>query len=205
MDLSASRRKVDTFKADAPGARGMPFRGFVAVEVGPRPAVVRLLDVLAASGADLKLVEPENLHVTLKFLGDVPDDALPAVEAAVRAAARPERPFTARLHRVGQFPPRGAARVWWVGMSGAEALVRIATRLESSLAPLGFPPEARPFTPHLTVARARSAAGADKARAATERVHVDDHVDVRRVVLYRSDLGRDGPTYTPVVVAPLEG
>lgn len=192
-------------KADPPAPRGMPFRGFVAVEVGPRPAVVRLLDALAKSGADLKLVEPHNVHVTVKFLGDVADDAVPGIEAAIREAVRGERPFRARLRNVGQFPPRGAARVWWIGLDGAEALVRIAGRLETSLGALGFPREERGFTPHVTVARARSAAGADRARAAVERTPIDDEVQVARIVLYRSELGRGGPTYTPVVVVPLEG
>lgn len=181
----------------------MPFRGFVAVEVGARPGAVRVLDALARSGADLKLVEPQNLHVTLKFLADVPDDAVRSIEAAMRDATRGEVPFTARLRHVGQFPPKGAARVWWVGLEGADALVRVASRLETSLAPLGFPREARAFTPHLTVARARTSAGADRARAAVDRTPVDDQVRIERVVLFRSDLGPGGPTYTPVVSVPL--
>lgn len=183
----------------------MPFRGFVAAEVGPRPSLVRLLDALAASRADLKMVAPKDLHVTLKFLGDVPDEKAAAVAAAVRQAARGERAFTARVRGVGQFPPRGAARVWWAGLEGADALVRIARRLDDALAPLGFPREERPFTPHLTVARARSSTGAERAKAAAERVRVEDDARIDRVVLFRSVLGPGGPTYTPVATVPLEG
>lgn len=186
-----------------PGA--MPFRAFVAVDVGPRPSLVRRLDALRATGADLKVVPPGNLHVTLKFLGWVEDDRVPACVDAIRAAVAGERPFAMRVRGAGQFPPRGAGRVWWTDLEGAEPLARMAARLEDGFERLGFPREARPFAPHLTLARARSSAGADRAARAMAAVPVDEEVRVADVVLYRSDLARSGPTYTPVARVPLEG
>ncbi|HLE96387.1 MAG TPA: RNA 2',3'-cyclic phosphodiesterase [Candidatus Thermoplasmatota archaeon] len=180
-------------------------RGFIAVEVGPQPALVLLLEALRATGADLKIVPPENLHVTLKFLGETPDDALSAVGDAMRRAVEGEAPFRMRLRETGSFPPRSSPRVYWVGLAEAEPLRRIAERLDTALEPLGWPRERRPFAAHMTVARARSSAGSDRARAAMERTDVSGDVDVRRILLFRSELSRAGPKYTPRLDVPLGG
>lgn len=185
----------------------MSFRGFLAVEVGSLPTLVPLLDALKGTGADLKVVAPGNLHLTLKFLGQVPEGQVPRIEEAVRAATAGEAPFTMRLRGAGTFPPRGAPRVVWAGLEGADALARIAARLEERLAPLGFPPEARPFRPHVTLARARSPRGKDRVIGAVQ-AHAERElgtVDVRDVRLMRSDLSPAGPAYTPVLTVPLEG
>ena len=185
----------------------MPFRGFIAVEVGPLPPLLPLLDELRATGADLKVVAPENLHLTLKFLGDVSDERADAIVEAVRGACQGQDPFTMRLTGMGTFPPRGAPRVVWVGLEGAEPLEAIARALEERLLLLGYPAEDRPFRAHVTLARARSPQGKG-AVIGVVKAHERDElgaVEVRDVRLMRSELSRAGPTYSVVASVPLEG
>ena len=185
----------------------MAFRAFAAVPVPPEPPLVRLLEGLAACGADLKVVEPENLHVTLSFLGQVPDEAAPRLSDALRGAARPLAPFAVRLAGVGAFPNARRPRVAWVGMQGAEPLVALALRAREALAAAGHPGDDKDFRAHLTLARTRSTRGLDGLVRFLRDHGRDDlgPLDVREARLYRSTLSPKGPTYETVATAPLEG
>lgn len=98
-----------------------------------------------------------NLHLTLKFLGAVATDLLPAVERAIAAALVDREPFTLALRGAGAFPSEQRPRVIWVGAgAGAATAAALADSLEKSLEPLGFAPEPRAFTPHLTVGRVKA-------------------------------------------------
>nr|PZN39224.1 MAG: RNA 2',3'-cyclic phosphodiesterase [Bacillota bacterium] len=117
-------------------------------------------------------------------------------------------PFTLAVAGVGAFPRPDAARVIWAGCGdGREALVALAERVERALVAAGFPPEPRPFSPHLTLGRvAQGGLTRDLAAAvAAARDRAFGTLPVRTVVLYRSDLRPDGPIYTPLATFPLEG
>ncbi len=150
----------------------------------------------------MKWVAPANLHLTLKFLGDIPAGDLPAVGAALRGAlAGSGGPFVLGLEGVGAFPSASSPRVVWVGVTqGREALTGLAARVQEALGPLGFPPEARGFSPHLTLGRCRSsrnAAGLVAVLAAL-RDYRGPQVRVERVVLFSSELRPAGPAYAPL-------
>ncbi|HWG89396.1 MAG TPA: RNA 2',3'-cyclic phosphodiesterase [Candidatus Thermoplasmatota archaeon] len=184
----------------------MAFRGFAAVEVGEQPALQARLTELRALGADLKVVAPENLHLTLKFLGEVPDGKTSAVETALREAAAGVAPFTMDLVGLGTFPPRGAPRVVWAGVQGAEPLTQVATRFETAARALGFAREERAFSPHVTLARARSPRGKEDVIRFVQ-AHRDEplgEVRVEELRLMRSELRPTGPVYTPVLTVRLE-
>ena len=109
----------------------------------------------AAPDAQVRWVVPANLHITIRFLGDVRE---PRVEALIAALKEPldVRPFTMRVGGAGAFPPSGAPRAIWLGIvAGREGLVAIHDRLRSRLVPLGFEPEGREYNPHLTIARVK--------------------------------------------------
>lgn len=184
------------------------FRAFVAVAVGPLPGIVALLDGARRTGADLKVVEPENVHLTLKFIGALPAARGPEALAAIREASRGVAPFECSLEGVGAFGPREAPRVVWVGLHGADALAEIAKRLDDALARLGIAErEARAFKPHVTLARSRSPRGG-RDLAAWARAHERasaGRLRVREVLLMRSDLSRAGPTYSVVERVALSG
>ena len=138
-------------------------RLFVACELPPavRDALGRLQDELRARGAGrLRWVRPEGIHLTLKFLGEVPAARREAVENALAGAVVSPFALDVRLGPLGGFGGRQRLRVIWVGLEGdVEGLAELAALIEEALGPLGFPREGRPFAPHLTLARVPDDAG----------------------------------------------
>jgi len=159
-----------------------------------------------ASGCDLKWVAPENLHITVRFIGHVSDEIAAGI-TGVFVAPIPQPGFEAALDRPSVFPPAGAPRVIWVGLAeGSEQLRLVHDEVERRLQTIAVPAEDRAFTAHLTLARFRAPVGG--AGAAIRRALGDVPVaairwPVRRVTLYESRLSPKGPTYRPLVYAPL--
>lgn len=188
-------------------------RLFVAVNVDPvlRPAVEavrrRLLEAWPKGRDLVKWVEPHNLHLTLKFLGEVDGSTAERAAEALRAVeASPS--FVLQLVGLGAFPRARGARVLWVGVGeGAQELTRLAARVDQVLRELGFPPEDRPFSPHLTLGRLRTPAYHPELEAALQhnsRVEIGSQ-RVQSVELMESTLRRAGPVYTVVRSYRLKG
>ena len=183
----------------------------MAVQLDPalRPAVGSLCRTLLQAwphGRELvKWVEPHNLHLTVKFLGPVPEHLVPRLSEVLEVL---ESFPSFRLHLVGlgAFPRARGARVLWIGIQeGAEQLGRLARRVEEALEPLGFTRERRPYSPHLTIGRLRTPAyhpelEAEVTRAACVEVGFQD---VHSVELMESTLRPQGPVYTVVRSYPL--
>jgi len=190
----------------------VPLRLFVALEPpGPlRRQLAALCGELrrqAGRAAEkLRWVEPANMHLTLQFLGNAPEERLPAVEEAVALAASSARPLLLALRGAGAFPSPRRARVVWAGLHGeVEPLAGLVQALGARLAPLGFAPEERPFSPHLTVARSRDGApGLAGALAALRDAELGSW-RAGELVLFRSHLSPAGPRYEPLLRAPLGG
>jgi len=132
-------------------------RSFVAIELSDelKQELVELVDRLRSGGqAGVRWVDPRNIHLTLKFLGDVAVDRLDDITGALKEASRETSPFRLTIRGLGVFPNPGRVRVAWVGVSGqVDVLEGLQQRVESALARLGFAAESRGFTPHLTLAR----------------------------------------------------
>jgi 2'-5' RNA ligase len=134
-------------------------RIFVAVRLAPAlvEAIAGVRAVLGETAARLRWVPPDNLHLTLRFLGSITTAALEKVIEATGEAAGETAPFVITLAGMGAFPSRRAPRVVWVGVTdGADRLVALAGALEGALRQRRVPRADRPFQPHLTVARARA-------------------------------------------------
>ncbi len=134
-------------------------RLFVACEVpdNVKQAIGEVIDTLRSrSGTAVRWIRPEGVHVTLKFLGEVPIKQLPAIKLAVQEATVGHSPFELEFSSIGTFGGREGLRIMWVGIAGdvlrLEALVRA---VNAALAVVGFEPERRPFRPHLTLGRVR--------------------------------------------------
>ena len=183
----------------------MKFRAFIAVEMGELPELRPFHSELKKLEPGVKAVELGHLHATLKFLGDTEESLVPKLNEVMRLASSGIAPFTVRLHGSGTFPPKGNARVVWVGLEGTEPLAIIASRLEESLQELGFEPEGRAFQPHLTLARVKDPRASGPAIALAEKFVACDFgsVNVDRVLLKKSVLGPRGPAYTTVITSPL--
>ena len=139
-------------------------RLFVAVTLPAeaREAIARVIHALrAADVSGLRLVNPEGVHLTLKFLGNVDRSLLPALTDALHAVGEGAAPFALQLSGVGAFPNPRSPRVLWAGVLGdTESLTALASRVDDTCSTLGFSRERRPFSPHLTLARVRESASA---------------------------------------------
>ena len=153
----------------------MAFRAFISVDLPRLELLVALTEELRGTGASLKLVDPDQVHLTLKFLGDTEEALVPRIVEAMRASAAGVAPFTVRIAGTGAFPNLRRMNVLWVGMSGAEPLVQIARGLGAGVEPLGYPREGRDFSPHVTIARVKGGRGQDEARRVLD-AHVRDRL-----------------------------
>lgn len=171
------------------------------------PLPVTVLDELAAvqrrlraAGLPVRWVDPAGVHLTLQFLGEAPETQVPPLLAAL--AALPPAPFSLRLAEIGAFPNLRRPRVIWVGLAGAVAALRDLQRaVLAATAPLGFVPEERPFSPHLTLGRLRSDARPAQIEALAEQIAraqppapITWESDLPR--LFQSTLTSQGAVYT---------
>ena len=175
-------------------------RCFIAVEVSD-PGVVsevsRVQDVLQATGAPLRCVDPSCLHLTLRFLGEVDGGTVQRVGEAVRGIGFPG--FQVAFQGVGCFPGLRRPRTVWAGVSqGSEELVEVYRKVEGALEGLGFRPEGRGFHPHLTLCRVKG--GGRRGELVSALLELADHwfgvERVEAVKLFSSRLTPRGPIYT---------
>jgi len=181
-------------------------RAFIAIDV-PKELKDKVISVQKRlADYDIKLVEPENLHFCLKFLGDMDPKLLPKLKAIVDAAAKSFEPFDIEIHGMGSFPSPTYIKVIWLGVkAGKNELTGLAELIDNKTAELGFTPENRAFEAHLTLGRVRSA------RYKTDLLELlkknkDLFVGVMKaasIQLIESELTPDGPKYTIVHEATL--
>lgn len=165
-------------------------------------------DLRARSGSAVRWVRPEGVHITLKFLGEVPTRKLPHVKLAIQEAVHGHSPFELEFSTIGTFGGREGLRLMWIGVAGdvlrLEALVR---SVNAALGVVGFEPERRPFRPHLTLGRVRdeiSTRQRAEIEVAVGRTEVPQ-VSWRtaHVSLMRSRLSPAGASYETVASFPL--
>lgn len=181
-------------------------RAFLAIR--PDDEVLKTLkevqQELGQAGIDARWVTADAIHLTIQFLGDVREHELPEIERGLREAIATVRPFDVDFRALGVFPNQKRPRVVWVGLYG-EGIALLSDVIETVLSPLGFPPEEREMTPHITLGRLRSVRGTETLvriiRASSERSFGASRMSA--VTLYRSQLRPDGAVYTPVTSFPL--
>ncbi len=179
-------------------------RLFLAVFPPPaaQEAALRVLEALCAGGDGVSWVKRENLHYTMRFLGELGEDGARRAGEAAREAASAHAAFDAALDRPGAFPDAQRARVLWLGMrEGAEALTALARSLEQALRKRGFERAEKPFAPHLTIGRVR-AFGDWTARLAAAPA-IDARFRVSELLLVHSTLSPGGSRYDVRLRAPL--
>jgi 2'-5' RNA ligase len=179
-------------------------RAFVAIDIDEyiRQKLVAAQKQLTTAGADIKLVEPENVHVTMKFLGDVPDNKVAAVVDAIRTAVAGTQPFEMKIRGIGAFPNMRYIRVIWAGVAdGRDVLIELERKIDRELQKLGFPPE-RDFVPHLTLARVRTPRRKEQLAATIEGMTKDNtefgDMRAQAVELKQSQLISKGPIYSTI-------
>ncbi len=207
----------------------MTVRAFLAIQLdeAARRAIGRLQQALKttlaideAAAVRLRWVQPDTFHLTLKFLGDIPEPQVPLIKRALADCCAGAAPTTLTFEQLGVFPSLRAPRVLWIGAptaaGGSASLSALAAAIDQALVPLGFPAERKPFQPHLTLARIREGGPmlgqlltrtGLLARPAASLVGGTDGVacPVARVHLMRSELQPAGPRYSPLWSLELSG
>jgi 2'-5' RNA ligase len=185
-------------------------RTFIAVDVGKtiRDRCVALQEVLGRSGVGIKWVEPENIHVSLLFLGEVNERDIHELCVAVGGCCAEVEAFRMSVETVGCFPNPRRPRVVWAGIGeGKQELVALHDALEGPLMELGcYRREDRPYTPHVTLGRVKAASAPEPLAAAIQRQAAwqGGEIDVREVHVLSSELRPTGPVYTVLSRAKLQ-
>ncbi|EMA55331.1 MULTISPECIES: RNA 2',3'-cyclic phosphodiesterase [Halococcus] len=177
-------------------------RLFVSVDLDGLAAEIAAVQEAVADASGVRLTDPENVHVTLKFLGEVEEERVPALTTELAAAIDESGvgPFVAAFGGLGAFPSEEYIRVLWVGVhEGGDELARLHEAIEDRTVEMGFDPADHEFTPHATIARMDHAGGKERVqRALRETDPTVGTLDVREVRLTESVLNDDGPEYTTV-------
>lgn len=187
-------------------------RAFIAIDLPPSlqsSIELNLTRLRQALGDELiRWTPPENMHLTLKFLGNVPAAHIGFLKQMTTQAAVQVSPFDLTISGLGSFPNPKRIRVLWAGIHAGSELTRLQRGIEAGAANLGREKDERPFSPHLTVARVRQGMDENSLRTvrnavATFQLGRIGTARVESVHLYRSDLHTDGSTYTKLFSAPL--
>ena len=178
-----------------------PIRSFIAIELPEAvlAALKMIQDGLKSTALKAKWIRPENIHLTLKFLGNVDPGDLTKIAAAMVNAVKDQRPFSLVAKGVGVFPGIRGPRVVWVGLSGqSDSLKALQSALDANLADIGYPKETRPFKGHLTIGRIKHAPS-PKAVAEILQAHaefISDEFHVAQIGLFKSELKPAGAVYS---------
>jgi len=176
-------------------------RSFLAIEL-PRTILKKIEEVqgdLRLSRADVRWVNPEKIHLTLKFFGNIDESRIDPIVKSIEGPVQNISPFTLSVRGMGAFPHFKNPRVIWVGLvDGKGVLVSFQKEVEKELGKIGFEPEDRAFHPHLTLGRVKSNRGRDELVGRMEKFREEEFGDfqVERVVLFKSDLRPSGPIHT---------
>ena len=185
-------------------------RLFIALDLEDciRERLARFVDGVRNFAPDARWVKPESLHVTLKFIGEQPGSTVERITQALTAVCVPTTKI--RFQGYGFFPTPKSARVFWIGMEASPQLAALAAAIEDTMGICGIPKEERPFSPHLTLARAGGGSGSPTWRKGDKPNPVFQHLQERLAVLptpefgtmtphefflYQSQLSPKGPKY----------
>jgi 2'-5' RNA ligase len=187
----------------------MDLRCFIAIELPPelKESIHGLTGGLRSSGARAKWVLAENLHLTLKFLGNTPEEMIDEVKEGMARASAGHDAVTLVFRGAGAFPDIRRPRVVWVGVEDSGVLSALQRDMEEAMAALGFAPDGRDYSPHLTIGRIKSQGGLMRLRGELEALGdtVFGTARVSGVSLMKSELGPAGARYERLLGVGLAG
>jgi RNA 2',3'-cyclic 3'-phosphodiesterase len=174
------------------------FRGFIAIDIKTTPQIIMFEKEITKTGADVKLVEPENIHITVKFLGDTDETYIDVIEQSIKESVLSIKPFLITLEGTGVFPNQNYIKVIWIGITDNGNIETIARAIDEKLKPLGFKKESRGFSPHLTVGRVKTAINKDQLLKVIGNYNTVEFTiqNIQSITLKKSELTPNGPIYT---------
>ncbi len=175
-------------------------RSFLAIELSDelRSSLDNLRTRLALPQFDVRWVATKNIHMTLRFLGEISEDEIPGISQAASNATAGEASFKVELIGIGSFPSTTSPRVIWAGTEQNSSLIRLEQNLTRELTRAKYPPPDKPFRPHLTLGRVKSSRGKGELKKLlqrNQRVPIGSMV-VEHISLIKSELRPSGPIYT---------
>lgn len=186
-------------------------RAFIAIELPKevKEGLTKLQDELKKSRANVKWVEPENIHLNLKFLGEISQEQLEKISAIIKNTAENFCPFYLRVSCLGAFPKIDLPRVIWAGLDqGSAETQNLAKSLEEKIAGIGIAKENRPFSAHITIGRVRP--GESQLALIKSLKNLSENFSwgtkdylVGKITLFKSTLTPKGPVYTPLIESSL--
>lgn len=181
------------------------FRGFIAVEVPVTDEIIQFQQDIRETEANVKLVEPENIHITPKFLGDTPVTQIDAIESMMNDAVTSSQKHLITLEGTGVFPNENYIKVIWIGIKGAEKISEIADTLNQRCTQIGVKKDKRGFSAHLTIGRMKSARGKEKIIEVLRKYEdtLFAEIPVGEIHLKKSTLTPKGPIYESLSTIPL--
>jgi 2'-5' RNA ligase len=184
-------------------------RSFIAIELpeAVKSALAELQQEFKKCGVDVKWVKPDNIHLTLKFLGNIEEKNVERIVKIIEGICSKYKVFSLEVKGTGVFPNIRSPRVLWVGIERNSLLTKLQRDVEDEMASIGFEREDREFIPHLTLGRFKSSIGKEGLMEEIE-LHRNDTfglIDVRSLSLMKSDLKPSGAEYTRIAEAFLKG
>lgn len=173
-------------------------RAFIAIDIGARKEIVEILEELKKIKAKMKLVEPENIHLTIKFLGEIKEDMIEKIAKIIENSIKEINPFEAELHGLGVFPSMDYMRVLWIGFYDNGETKKIAFEINEELKKYGFKKDR--FSPHVTIARIKSKEGKEELKKFIEKNanRKFGKISCNSICLKKSILRSEGPIYETI-------
>ena len=175
-------------------------RAFIAIPLDPKiqHSIERMQDHLKKSNNDIKWVKPENIHITLKFLGDIDTKQINSIKQILSNCTHNTRPFKVELSQLGAFPNIDRPRTLWVGLKDSkQRLNQISMSLEKTLGKIGFQTDQKPFSSHITIGRIRSSKNIDALSKSMSSYQISENCTqtISKIILFQSTLCSEGPIY----------
>lgn len=182
----------------------MSFRAFISVDIDPNPLIENFSKALQNTGARLKAVRMEQIHMTLKFLGPTDEGLVPKIEGIMKEAVTGVKPFEIGFKGTGAFPNLNYIKVVWIGLVNSEPLAEVSRVLNDEMSPLGFKREGRGFSPHVTVGRLKGSKGKEMIQEILSKTKTADFgaQTIDRLKLKKSVLETSGPIYSTIAEVP---
>ena len=176
-------------------------RTFIAVEIDSqtKQKISDLIASLKKSNADVKWVTKDQMHLTLKFLGNIEQNKVQEISDVLKSIAGNFKPFSISLSAIAGFPNLNRPKVIWLGIEkGAENLKKLNELIETGLEKIGFRKESREFNPHLTLGRVRTFKNISELTQIINENNIHNEVKINELILFQSTLTPKGSIYTPV-------
>jgi 2'-5' RNA ligase len=177
-------------------------RTFIAIDIPASKEIKECLNILSArlAGEKIKWTAYNNLHLTLKFLGDTENKTISGIESKLSVITKNITAFPITIKNAGVFKNMRDPRIIWFGIEAGQELTELKNLLETEIAPFGFPPEKRNFSPHLTVGRVRFLGNRNILNQIIDDYYgqILQQFNVPEIVFYESILKKEGPEYIPL-------